>query len=141
MNVERSVDARFAGRSNSGSDSSSSQDITSNRRHQAPGPTEDTQLRTRDASGRLVVKFETAGAARDALKAAAMVRAAVQQQQQQQRGCSGQAPSDLDSDEVDDHEQVTSYAAVAGGGRGGFKGGLLTCSMLVTTGPSRLLLA
>lgn len=83
----------------------------------------DTQLRSRDASGRLMVRFETPGAARQTLQAAAAVRAAA--------GVSLVSPAEGDGD-ADGREPTgaacDSYAAAVAaggdcGGSGGFKGG------------------
>lgn len=72
MDVERSVDALLAGQGSSdSSDSSDNSSSSRARQQQQPGgPTVDTQLRGRDAAGRLLVRFQTPGAAQQALKAA-----------------------------------------------------------------------
>lgn len=110
----------LAGHSGPTSSNSSGSRDARRAEHDPASPTVDTQLRSRDASGRLMVKFETAGAAQQALKAEALIKAAAYKQQQQQQQLEGLEGGDGDTA---DDTSSRSYAAAVAGGSSRFKGG------------------
>jgi len=126
----------LAGHTTAHSHSSSSQETRSSAgKHQqqqaAAAPTVDTQLRMRDSSGRVMVKFETPGAAQQALRAAAMVKAAAAAAASATQAAAaaaaaasgfGDPVTEIPAGSADGDEAMCFAAAVGRGGRG-FRGG------------------